>query len=142
MLKMTSKAILDTHTFLWFVGGNKAELNQKNISDIEQYANSHSLYLSAISLWEISMLAKKGRITLEIPCLKWIDQALQMPGLELVPLTPAIAVESSFLPGDFHGDPADRMIVATARVIQATLITRDVKIINYGQQGYMQTSPL
>ncbi len=89
------------------------------------------------------MLSKKARITLELPCLKWIEQAVQMPGLEIAHLTPAIAAESAEPPpGEFHGDPADRIIVATARVIHATLITRDAKIIKYSQQGYVQTIPL
>ena len=138
---MISKAILDTHSFLWFAQGNKNELSQQNIKDIEGYAHTHSLYLSAISLWEISMLSKKARISLELPCLKWIEQAVEMPGLEIAALTPAIATESAYLPGEFHGDPADQIIVATARVIHASLITRDEKIINYSKQGYVQTIP-
>ena len=81
------------------------------------------------------MLEAKGRIRLAKDCLAWVHDALTSPGISLVPLTPEIAVESSRLPGTFHGDPADRILVATARLLGATLLTRDAKILTYGK-GY------
>lgn len=136
MLK-THKAVLDTHVFLWLMQGSK-ELSLKSIKEIEYYGQNHSLYLAAISLWEIAMLEKKGRITLHQPCLQWLEQALEVPGINVVPLSPLVAVESSYLPGDFHGDPADRLIIATARSLQAKLITRDSKILHYALSGHIQ----
>ena len=78
------------------------------------------------------MLEAKGRIRLGSPCQQWVEEALATPGLTLVPLTPEIALDSSRLPGDFHGDPADRIIVATARRLGARLLTRDEKLLAYG----------
>jgi len=83
------------------------------------------------------MLVQKGRIKLEIPLLAWVQKALALPGVELKPLTPEIAVESSQLPDGFHGDPADRLIVATARVHQLTLLTHDQKILGYAKKEYL-----
>ncbi len=80
------------------------------------------------------MLESKGRIQIPINCLDWVNKALQAPGILLAPITPKIAIESSRLPGKFHGDPADRLIVATARILDATLITHDKKLIAYGAQ--------
>ena len=66
-----------------------------------------------------------------------VHRALAVPGLSLAPMTPDIAVEACYLPGDFHGDPADRLIVATARVEGATLVTRDAGIVAYGRVGHL-----
>ena len=83
------------------------------------------------------MLEAKGRIRFWMDCMDWVDQALAAPGISLVPLTPEIAIASSRLPGGFHGDPADRIIVATAREMDAALITRDRKILAYGREDYV-----
>ena len=71
-----------------------------------------------------------------MPCEAWVKRAPAAPGLELAPLTPEIAIESTRLPGEFHGDPADRVLVATARLMGAALLTRDRQIIEYGRQRY------
>jgi len=126
--------LLDTHFFLWLM------LQDKNISLKEQeliaeYAKNNQLLVSAISIWEIAFLVKLGRVHLYEPTT--IEQALKTPGLTLAPLTPAILCESVVLPGDLHKDPADRMIVATARLNQARLLTRDGKILEYAKQGFI-----
>lgn len=79
------------------------------------------------------MLEIKKRIILEMPCLEWINRAIKETRIQVVSLTPAIAVESCNLPNDFHGDPADRIIVATARIEGLTVATRDTHILNYGK---------
>jgi len=84
------------------------------------------------------MLEAKGRIQLGSPCEQWVREALSTPGLTLIPLTPEIALDSSRLPGPFHGDPADRIIVATARGVGARLLTRDEKLVEYGRRHHMQ----
>jgi PIN domain nuclease of toxin-antitoxin system len=88
--------------------------------------------IPVISCWEISMLVAKSRIELSMDVEVWIDLALQHPKVKLLPLTPAIAVLSTQLPGDFHGDPADRLIVATSLMQQAPLISKDRKIQSWG----------
>ncbi len=84
------------------------------------------------------MLQSKGKISLTYPLQHWIKKIDSLPYIKLIPLTADIAIESCSLPGDFHGDPADRMIVATARILNVPLMTRDKKIEGYGQKGYAE----
>ncbi|HXI38771.1 MAG TPA: type II toxin-antitoxin system VapC family toxin [Bryobacteraceae bacterium] len=82
------------------------------------------------------MLEAKGRIELKMSCAEWVKQALAAPGLSLYPLTLEIAIESSRLPGRFHGDPADRVLMATARTSGAKLLTKDERLPEYGRQRH------
>lgn len=85
------------------------------------------------------MLVEKGRLALGQDVGQWLDNTLGLPPIKLVPIEPAIAVDSVRLPGDFHADPADRLIVATSRAIQAPLMTADQAILNYSKLGYVTT---
>lgn len=114
---------------------NELSLKAKEI--IEASIIEGSVAISTISLWEISMLYAKERILLNQPCLAWIKRSLEAPGINLYPLTPEVTVESTSLPGNFHGDPADRIIVATARVLGVPFLTRDQKILDYGKYDYL-----
>ena len=87
--------------------------------------------VSVISCWEIAKLVEYGRLELPCPLEEWFEQALSYPGIHLLPLTPEIAIESTRLPGEFHRDPADQIIVATARVYNCPLVTSDERILNY-----------
>lgn len=124
--------LLDTHVWLWLVGGAEP-LKRPVLSAVEGAARRGRIRVSAISVWEVAMLEAKGRIRLAKDRLAWVQEALSAPGTSLVPLTPEIAVESSRLPGEFHGDPADRILVATARLLGGTLLTRDERILAYGK---------
>ncbi len=128
--------LLDTHVWIWLMEG-APELGLTHQKMINQAAQESLVGIAAISLWEMSMLTMKRRVRLEKPLLTWIKDALALPGIELKPLTPEIAVESSQLPDGFHGDPADRLIVATARVHGLSLLTRDEKILDYVKQEYL-----
>lgn len=130
--------LLDTHVWLWFALGNGDRLDEAACQQIEDAAYGGRLAISAITVWEIGMLDAKGRITLGAPCEKWVATALALPGLRLVGLEPDIAVASTRLPGEFHPDPADRILVATARALDATLATADERIINYSRAGYLK----
>jgi PIN domain nuclease of toxin-antitoxin system len=107
------------------------------VKAVEEVARYGLVRVSAISVWEVAMLEAKGRIRLSKDCLSWVNEALRAPGLGLIPMTPEIAVESSRLPGAFHGDPADRILVATARREGAILLTRDEKILAYGKAKHL-----
>lgn len=131
---MTMPLLLDTHIFLWLMLKNK-NLSDREIKLIGQHAIKDALYISAISIWEIALLEQRGRIHLYQPPLKWVEKALSSPGINLAPLTPAILCESVAISEDLHKDPADRMIVATARIMQLRLMTHDQKILSYAQQG-------
>jgi PIN domain nuclease of toxin-antitoxin system len=133
--------LLDTHVWLWLVGGAEP-LKRPVLSAVEGAARRGRIRVSAISVWEVAMLDVKGRIRLSKDCLAWVQEALSAPGTSLVPLTPEIAVESSRLPGEFHGDPADRILVATARLLGATLLTRDERILAYGKGKLVSVMPV
>lgn len=120
--------VLDTHIFVWWV--NESErLPKRHLERIE--SETDGLGVSAISLWEISKLVQLGRLELETPLEEWLDLALAYPRVLVVPLSPSIAIESTRLPQPFHKDPADEVIVATARVLDCPLVTLDGKILDY-----------
>jgi PIN domain nuclease of toxin-antitoxin system len=129
--------LLDTHFWIWLQNGEPGVFTGPVRRAIEASAAGGRLYLSIISVWEVAMLESKGRIELSLPCGLWVQQALAIPGLAVIPLTPEIAVESCNLPPPFQGDPADRIIVATARNMGARLLTRDGKIIAYGRKRHL-----
>jgi PIN domain nuclease of toxin-antitoxin system len=121
--------VLDTHIWVWWVHGDD-KLPSKHKAYLQDN-ESAGLGVSAISCWEVAKLVEHGRLSLPIPVGEWLDQALAYPGVRLLELTPRIAVESTQLPGEFHRDPADQIIVATARVYDCPLVTLDGKILNY-----------
>lgn len=132
---MAGPLILDTHVWFWFAETNRRLDRSSALAVIRSALEENRLAVSVISVWELAMLESKGRLSLRPNGPQWIDEALALPELQLLPLTPRIAVESTRLPGDLHGDPADRMIVASARVLAGTIVTADGKIIAYGQAG-------
>jgi PIN domain nuclease of toxin-antitoxin system len=130
---------LDTHALVWLMEGAPL-LSRAARKHAEDAANDGLLRVAAISLWEIATLESKGRISFDRDCQTWINEMLASPGLHLVPLTPEIAVQSTRLPGAVHGDPADRILIATARVINATLLTADTKIRVYARAGHLSVA--
>ena len=124
------KYLLDTHTWIWW-NTRSERLSKKVSSLIAASKNYEELLLSAISCWEFSKLVEKGRFRISVSGEKWIAEALDMANLCLVPLTPEIAWQSTVLPGSFHDDPGDQIIVATARQENAAIITTDKLILNY-----------
>lgn len=139
MSKFEQGILLDTHTWIWLFNG-ASELSQEVIIQINRAGKQGQVFIAAISVWELSMLVAKNRITLSKPINQWVQESLSQPGVNLSPLTPEISIESSFLPGEFHGDPADRIIVATARINNLIIFTRDRKILSYGTQKYVDFS--
>jgi PIN domain nuclease of toxin-antitoxin system len=137
MSRINSKSliVLDTHAWIWLINGDEQLRLSEALPLIERAAQLSNVKVSAISVWEVSMLEAKGRISFSMECLDWVKQALAAPGISLVPLTPEIAVLSSRLPGEFHGDPADRIIVATALELSASLVTKDKKILRYSESN-------
>jgi PIN domain nuclease of toxin-antitoxin system len=93
--------------------------------------NLKGLVISMISCWEVAKLVEYGRLILPCSITEWLNQALAYPGVRLLDLTPSIIVESTQLPAPFHRDPADQMIVATARIYDCPLVTIDGKILDY-----------
>lgn len=130
--------LLDTHYWIWMQAGADKQISAASRNTIQRAAQRGRLLLSVISVWELGMLEAKKRIQLHLPCEQWMSQALATPGLNLIPLTPEIALDSSRLPDPFHGDPADRMIVSTARKLGARLLTRDQRLIEYARYDHVK----
>lgn len=130
------KLLLDTHVWIWYVIGSN-EVNKSLRKEIGDAIKNNTIYIAAISLWEISMLESRRRIILEMPCLEWIKQAIDFTHAQVLQLIPEIAVESCNLPDSFHDDPADRLIVATARVEALPIVTRDARILQYSRKKYI-----
>jgi len=124
------KYLLDTHTWIWW-NMNPPRLSQKVKGIIGDAPMYDEMLLSAISPWEFSKLLEKSRLSISIDPETWIGTALDMPKLRLVPLTPVLSYRSTVLPQPFHSDPADQIIVATAREENAILLTRDERILDY-----------
>ena len=129
--------LLDTHCWIWIQSGAQRRLPPRTIRAIQRASASGSLLLSVISVWEVGVLESKSRIRFRMPCEQWVREALATPGMTLAPLTPEIALASSRLPGPFHGDPADRMLVATARNAGAGIATVDERILDYAAHRHV-----
>jgi PIN domain nuclease of toxin-antitoxin system len=129
--------LIDTHILLWFREGND-NLVSNEIERILEAQSKNSLFISTISIWEIAILQKQNRIALHNPIQKWIQKATQ--GIKVWPITPEIALESVYLPNFNHKDPADRFIIATARVLGLEMLTKDQKILDYMKLGYIAES--
>ena len=121
--------VLDTHIWVWWVHGDE-RLSPTQLEFIQDN-EAGIIGISAISLWEIAKLVEHGKLELQIPLEKWFTQALNYPGVQIIELTPEIATESTCLPGEFHRDPADQIIVATARELGATVVSADEPISGY-----------
>jgi len=124
------KYLFDTHTWIWW-NMRPRNLSRKVLRLIPEEDSYDELLLSAISPWELSELLEKKRIGISCNPDEWINKALEIPKLRFVHLTPGIAYRSTVLPQPFHEDPADQIIVATAREENATILTKDERILNY-----------
>ncbi len=130
--------LLDTHVWVWWVHGDVSlPTPLRSLLDVSEESG---IAVSAISCWEVAKLVERGRLVLPCPVFDWLRQALGYPGVRLVELTPRICVESTQLPGAFHRDPADQIIVATARVLAVPLVTVDGKILAYPHVKLAPTS--
>ena len=122
--------VLDTHAWVWWADGGR-RLSRAAAKMIGRAQSSNSLWLSMISVWEVARKVEKRQLVLDRPLDDWLDLALAMPGLQVAELTRPILIESCRLPPPFHDDPADQLIVATARDRSATIVTKDERILTY-----------
>ena len=130
------KILLDTHVWLWLMMGS-AKLGASFKQAVKHSQENHGVLISIISIWEVGMLAEKNRVQLDMDSLDWVLQALDFPGIRLVPISPRAAIQSSRLPGVVQGDPSDRILIATAHEENAVLVTRDEKILEYGLDKFI-----
>ena len=126
--------LLDTHDWLWLATGDE-KLPASARKVLEKLEARGGLYVSAISLLEIANMARRNRIQLPVNLNEWFERALAEANIGLLPITPEIAAETAALPESFHGDPADRLIGATARVENLTLCTHDKDLLRFAKTG-------
>jgi PIN domain nuclease of toxin-antitoxin system len=137
-----SALLLDTPIWLWYAEGNAERLTPAGAKKLDQARQGEGLQISPISISEIGVQHAKGRIQLSTPLRDWVRDALAPAGIALLPLDAESAVESTLLPGEPHGDPADRFLIAAARTGGLVLATRDKAIIDYGKAGHVRVLEL
>lgn len=130
--------VLDTHVWLWVVEGMTEAMSPRAVDALQAAGRRGLVAVSAISVWQVAMLEARGRISLSRPVDEWVRAALRAPGVRLLELSPEIAVESTRLPGALHGDPADRMLAASARITGGRLATRDRALVEYARLGHLE----
>lgn len=135
-LATTGSCVLDTHIWIWLLA-DQARLSRKTIVWLEEAAQQCPLLVPSICVWELAMLEKDSRVELPEPIDEWVKKSLSDWRIRKVDLTPEIMLESVHLPGRFHADPADRMIVATASLFKLPVVTNDKKILAYGKSGHV-----
>lgn len=123
--------VLDTHVLLWWAAGQHERLTARALQAIEAESAGGQVLVSAISAWEIAMLVRAGRLALSMDVADWLAVVERIEPLRFVAVDNALAVNSVRLPGEFHKDPADRIVVATARRYAVPLVTADEKILAY-----------
>ena len=124
------RAVLDTHAWIWWVAEDP-RLSSPARDAIERARGENTLWPSGFSIWEVAKKTQKGQLLLDRPLDDWIDRATAPTGLHVAELTRSVLVESCRLPGGFGGDPADGIIIATARSLGAALVTKDQRIRDY-----------
>lgn len=124
--------VLDTHALIWWAGGDdRISSTAKSTIESELQSDNGLVLVSTISAWEIALLVQRDKLTLSMEVDEWLEEVGAIEGVRFVPVDNDIAVASTRLPGEFHKDPADRMIVALARHLNAGLVTSDDKIRMY-----------
>jgi PIN domain nuclease of toxin-antitoxin system len=133
-----ASVLLDTCAVIWMV--DTVQLPARVITAIAHASRTGGVYISTTSAWEIGLLSRPSRRPMPSfhPDPKtWFARVLALPGIKEALITPAIAIDSSHLPGDLHPDPADRLIIATARHLGMPIVTGDRKIIAYAAAGHV-----
>lgn len=133
----SARLLLDTHTLLWMMDDHP-RLGAGAARALNRAATEDRIVVSAITPWEIALLVSKKRIDIHQDVMAWVRDALSEPGVTLFPLEPEIAVASTRLPFEMHPDPVDRILVATARHLGATLVTADRTLLQSAKKGHFQ----
>jgi PIN domain nuclease of toxin-antitoxin system len=122
--------LLDTHVWVWWLA--QPERLTKNARQvIERELAAGSVGISSFSVWELALLVQRGRLELSVDIADWVAESERIDGVTFHPVSNSIALQSVNLPGTFHPDPADRILVATSRQLAAAFVTGDAKIRNY-----------
>jgi PIN domain nuclease of toxin-antitoxin system len=123
--------LLDTHVWVWSVDGDARRIGRRTRQSLRRAESHEAIRISPASLFELTALHTLGRIRLSGPIEQWIDEALDAAGIRIAELSPAIAIDAGFIPRTALADPLDRLLLATARRLEATLLTGDARILEY-----------
>jgi PIN domain nuclease of toxin-antitoxin system len=123
--------LLDTHVWLWGLDQEARQLGRRTLGLLDRWGARDGLRISPLSVFEVVALHAAGRLRLSRPAGQWVDAALAAPGVRLAPFTAASALDAGSIGVSHLPDPIDRMLVATARQLEATLVTRDRRILEY-----------
>jgi PIN domain nuclease of toxin-antitoxin system len=128
--------LLDTHAWLWFANDDVGRLGRRALQTVSRAQTGDAVRISTASLFEIVALHTLGRLRFAVPPEQWVADALAVPGLRIAELSPAIAVDAALIPRTALADPMDRFLVATARRLDATLVTADRRILEYAAETH------
>jgi PIN domain nuclease of toxin-antitoxin system len=133
--------LLDTCAIIWMV--QEEPMAPAALSAIRQAAATGSVFVSPVSAWEVGLLATRRRqsLTFRPDPITWCERLLERPSIRPVPLCHRVAVSAALLPGELHADPANRLLIATARQLGVPLVTRDRRILDYAAQGHVDAIP-
>lgn len=120
--------LLDTHAWIWWIEGDR-RLQRRVRDTLDRLPSDARPCLSAISLWEVAMLVERGRVVFSVSLSDWLSAAAHPRSVRIIPISPDIAAQTAILPATFPRDPADRLIVASCRVLGLPLLTRDARIL-------------
>ncbi len=121
--------LLDTHVWIWWIN-EPTKLASETVAYLDKLQPAH-VHISLISCWEVAKLVEKNRLTLPVALVDWLELAIDRTGVTTISLEREIIVDACNLPGTFHADPADQLIVSTSRIKQLPLLTADSKILLY-----------
>lgn len=124
------KYLLDTHAWIWLLDAPD-ELSETASEAINADGLGQACAISNISVWEVARKESLGKLTLSLSARVWLQKACATPGIVKLPVDAEIAWESCHLPASFHRDPADQIIVATARIHGLQLVSRDGRLRDY-----------
>ena len=134
---MLARLLLDTCAAIWIT--ENEGLSDPEIEAMDAaHSRSEPVYVSPITAWERGLLSARGKLASPVPPLTWFERLVRDSKLTIAALTPSILIESSFLPGTIHRDPADRILIATARALDLIIVTRDRTILEYADKGHVR----
>ena len=134
--------LLDTHVWIWLINGSPEIDHKQYLNTVQQYARKDAVRISAISIWELAMLVSKKRLSLSKDVSLWVKESLKVNGLAVEALSTDILLESAQMDDSAHGDPADRMILVTAKHIKAAIMTADGQMIEYCKHHGLPVEPI
>ena len=139
---MNPVLLLDTHVWLWYAVGDCRSLSERGAAELAALDGEGRLRVSIMSVWELGLLQQRGRIRLGCSTAVWVERFLERSRFQVAGLSLDIVTQVHELPGDLHRDPVDRLLIATARHHNWTLVTADQQILDYARQGHVAARTL